>query len=74
MMNKELTKDSITGAIFDHVEVNWGQHWTNEQDVVQVKLKQDADSNSTNIYVLSEKSARSLQAALGIALNNLAKI
>jgi len=74
MMNKELTKDSITGAIFDHIEVNWGQHWTNEQDVVQVKLKQDADSNSTNIYVLSEKSARSLQAALGIALNNLAKI
>jgi hypothetical protein len=73
-MNKEITKDSITGAIFDHIEVNWGQHWTNEQDVVQVKLKQDADSNSTNIYVLSEKSARSLQAALGIALNNLAKI
>ena len=74
MMNKELTKDSITGAIFDHIEVNWGQHWTNDQDVVQVKLKQDADSNSTSIYVLSEKSARSLQAALGIALNNLAKI
>lgn len=73
-MNKELTKDSITGAIFDHIEVNWGQHWTNDQDVVQVKLKQDADSNSTSIYVLSEKSARSLQAALGIALNNLAKI
>jgi len=73
-MNKEITKDSITGAIFDHVEVNWGQHWTNDQHVVQVKLKQDADSNSTNIYVLSEKSARSLQAALGIALNNLAKI
>jgi len=74
MMNKEITKDSITGAIFDHIEVNWGQHCTNEQDVVQVKLKQDADSNSTSIYVLSEKSARSLQAALGIALNNLAKI
>ena len=73
-MNKEITKDSITGAIFDHIEVNWGQHWTNDQDVVQVKLKQDADSNSTSIYVLSEKSARSLQAALGIALNNLAKI
>jgi len=73
-MNKEITKDSITGAIFDHIEVNWGQHWMNEQDVVQVKLKQDADSNSTSIYVLSEKSARSLQAALGIALNNLAKI
>ena len=72
-MNKELTKDSITGAIFDHVEVNWGQHWMNDQAVVQVKLKQDADSNSTSIYVLSEKSARSLQAALSIALNELAK-
>lgn len=73
-MNKELTKDSITGAIFDHVEVNWGQHWTNDQDVVEVRLKQSADSNSTNIYVLSTKAALSLEKALNIALNNLAKI
>ena len=73
-MNKELTKDSITGAIFNHVEVNWGQHWVNDQDVVEVRLKQDADSNSTNIFVLSTKSALSLEKALNIALNELAKI
>ena len=73
-MNKELTKDSITGAIFDHVEVNWGQHWMNDQDVVEVRLKQDADSNSTNIFVLSTKSALSLEKALNIALNELARI
>lgn len=73
-MNKELTKDSITGAIFDHVEVNWGQHWMNDQDVVEVRLKSSADSNSTNIFVLSTKSALSLEKALNIALNELAKI
>ena len=74
MNKKELTKDSITGAIFDHVEVDWGQHWMNDQDVVEVRLKQDADSNSTNIFVLSTKSALSLEKALNIALNELAKI
>jgi len=48
-MNKELTKDSITGAIFDHVEVNWGQHWMTDQDVVEdAQMREWAASQPKN--------------------------
>lgn len=70
-MNKELTKDSITGAIFDHVEVRAGEHWMNDQDVIEIRLKQDEDSNSTNIYVLSTDAAWRLRLAIGERLNEL---
>jgi len=71
MATKELTKDSITGAIFDSVSVRCGEHWMNDQDVIEVRLKQDDDSNSTNIYVLSIKAAYHLRLALGERLNEL---
>lgn len=73
-MNKELTKDSIWGAVNNHVEVNWGQHWSNDQNVVQVGLKSERNSNSTNVVVLSENAAFNLYHALGIALGDLVKI
>lgn len=68
MNKKELTADSITGAIFKHVEVDWGKHWMNDENVVEVTLKSDKDSNSSNIFVLSQDAAYSLARALDIAL------
>lgn len=59
-MNKALTKDSITGAVFGDVSTKVGNHWMNDERVVQVTLKQDAESNSSNIYVLSRECARDL--------------
>jgi 2-keto-4-pentenoate hydratase/2-oxohepta-3-ene-1,7-dioic acid hydratase in catechol pathway len=69
MMNKELTKDSITGAIFNDVTIREGQHWMKDEDVVEIRLKQDEDSNSTNIYVLSTDAAYRLRHELGLALD-----
>ena len=71
MATKELTNDSITGAIFDAVEVRAGEHWMKDEDVIEVRLKQDEDSNSTNIYVLSLKAAYHLRLALGERLNDI---
>lgn len=71
MATKELTKDSITGAIFDSVEVRAGEHWMKDEDVIEVRLKQDEDSNSTNIYVLSLKAAYHLRLALGERLSDI---
>ena len=71
MMKKELTKDSITGAIFDHVEARAGEHWMKDENVVEIRLKQDEDSNSTNIYVLSTDAAWKLKLALEEHLNEL---
>lgn len=59
-MNKTLTSDSITGAVFGDVTTKWGDHWMDGQNVLQVTLKQDAESNSSNIYVLSRDAARDL--------------
>lgn len=59
-MNKTLTKDSITGAVFGVVTTKVGEHWMDGQAVVQVTLKQDPESNSSNIYVLSRECARDL--------------
>lgn len=64
MATKELTKDSITGAIFNHIKVRAGEHWMNDEEVVEVTLKSEADSNSANIYVLSHAAAYSLARAL----------
>ena len=64
MATKILTTDSITGAIFNHVEADWGKHWMNDEEVVKVTLKSEADSNSANIYVLSHAAAYSLARGL----------
>ena len=69
MMNKELTKDSITGAIFDSVKVRLGEHWMTSEDTIEVTLKQDEESNSANIYVLSLNAAYQLRHQLGQALD-----
>lgn len=59
-MNKTLTTDSITGAIFGVVTTKVGNHWMDDQPVIQVTCKQDEESNSSNIYVLSRDAARDL--------------
>jgi len=69
MATKTLTNDSITGAIFDDVKTKLGEHWMTSEDVIQVTLKQDADSNSANIYVLSLHAAYELRTKLDQLLN-----
>lgn len=59
-MNKTLTSDSITGAVFGHVTTKAGEHWMDGQRVIQITCKQDKESNSSNIYVLSRDAARDL--------------
>ena len=59
-MNKTLTADSITGAIFGHITTKVGEHWMDAQRVIQITCKQDAESNSANVYVLSRDAARDL--------------
>lgn len=59
-MNKTLTRDSITGAIFGSVTSKVGDHWMNDERVVQITLKQNEESNSSSIYVLSLEAARDL--------------
>lgn len=71
MATKELTKDSITGAIFDSVSVRCGEHWMKDEDVVEIRLKQDDESSSTNVYVLSLNAAYRLRHELGEQLNML---
>jgi len=69
MATKTLTKDSITGAIFDSVKVRLGEHWMTNEDAIEVNLKQDEESNSANIYVLSLNAAYQLRHQLGLALD-----
>jgi hypothetical protein len=69
MATKELTKDSITGAIFDDVKARLGEHWMNSEDVIEIRLRQDEDSNSTSIYVLSLHAAYELRTKLDQLLN-----
>ena len=71
MATKELYKDSITGAIFDSVSVRCGEHWMKDEDVVEIRLKQDEGSSSTNVYVLSLKAAYHLRLALGEKLSEV---
>lgn len=59
-MNKTLTSDSITGAVFGVVSTKVGEHWMDGQRVIQITCKQDQESNSSNIYVLSRDAARDL--------------
>ena len=59
-MNKTLTSDSITGAIFGHVTTKVGEHWMNDERVVQITCIHDMDSYSSYIYVLSRDAARDL--------------
>jgi len=68
---KVLTADSITGAVHDDVKVRVGEHWMTNDDVVQVTLRQDEESNCANVYVLSIKAAYQLRLLLGERLNEL---
>ena len=53
--------NKIGGVVFRVVETDKGPAYLNpEEEVIEVRLKSDEDSNSTNIYVLSRQAARDL--------------
>lgn len=53
--------NKIGGVVFRVVETDKGPAYLNpEEEVIEVRLKSDKDSNSTNIYVLSKEAAKEL--------------
>jgi hypothetical protein len=53
--------NKIGGVVFRHVETDRGPAYLNpEEEVIEVRLKSDKDSNSTNVYVLSKEAAKEL--------------
>lgn len=53
--------NKITGAVFRHVHVDSGASYTNPKErVIEVALKSNSASNSTNLYVLSKTAAKEL--------------
>ena len=51
----------ISGAVFRVVQTTKGPAYlTPEEEVIEVSLKSDKDSNSTNVYVLSKEAAKEL--------------
>jgi hypothetical protein len=63
--------NKIGGVVFRVVETNKGPAYLNpEEEVIEVRLKSDKDSNSTNVYVLSKPAARELvQQIIELALS-----
>lgn len=70
-MIKTLRVDNkIGGTVFRHVETDKGPAYLNpKEQVIEVRLKSDKDSNSTNIYVLSKEAAKELVYQLNGQLN-----
>jgi heat shock protein HspQ len=61
--------NKITGAVFRHVNVDIGPSYTNPKErVVEVSLKSNSASNSTNLYVLSKTAAKELVSQIQEAL------
>lgn len=53
--------NKIGGVVFRVVETDKGPAYLNpEEEVIEVRLRSDKDSNSTNIYVLSKEAAKEL--------------
>lgn len=53
--------DKISGAVFRHVAVDSGPCYTNPKErVIEVTLKSNSGSNSSNLYVLSKTAAKEL--------------
>lgn len=53
--------NKIGGVVFRVVETDKGPAYLNpKEEVIEVRLKSDEDSNSTNIYVLSKEAAKEL--------------
>lgn len=51
----------ISGAVFRVVQTTKGPAYlTPEEEVIEVSLKSEKDSNSTNVYVLSKEAAKEL--------------
>ena len=53
--------NKIGGVVFRVVKTDKGPAYLNpEEEVIEVSLKSDNDSNSTNVYVLSKEAAKEL--------------
>ena len=53
--------NKIGGVVFRVVKTDKGPAYLNpEEEVIEVSLKSDKDSNSTNVYVLSKEAAKEL--------------
>lgn len=51
----------ISGAVFRVVKTDKGPAYLHPaEEVIEVSLKSDKDSNSTNVYVLSKEAAMEL--------------
>ena len=59
----------ITGAVFRNSEVEAGISYIENEGVVEIKLKTDINSNSTNTYVLSRSCAYRLVEQIRLALD-----
>ena len=64
--------NKIGGVVFRVVETDKGPAYLNpEEEVIEVRLRSDKDSNSTNVYVLSKEVAKELAHQLHGQLINL---
>jgi hypothetical protein len=59
----------ICGAIFRNSEVEAGISYTKNEGVVEISLKTDLDSPSTNTYVLSHSCAKRLVEQIRLELD-----
>jgi hypothetical protein len=59
----------ICGAIFRNSEVEVGTSFTKNEGVVEISLRADIGSNSTNTYVLSHSCAKRLVEQIRLALD-----
>jgi hypothetical protein len=59
----------ICGAVFRNSEVESGISYIENEGVVEIKLKTDINSNSTNTYVLSRSCAYRLVEQIRLALD-----
>lgn len=59
----------ITGAVFRNSEVEAGISYIENEGVVEIKLKTDINSNSTNTYVLSRACAYRLVEQIRLVLD-----
>jgi hypothetical protein len=59
--------NKIGGVVFRVVKTDVGPSYLNpEEKVIEVSLKSEEDSNSTNVYVLSMEAAKELIAQLTV--------
>jgi len=77
MNKKELTKDSITGAVFRYGTAKLGNHWMDGEEVVMITLKSLKDGYASYHQVVDLNTAYELKCQLdrllGIQMRNWAK-